>query len=239
MQALILCAGEGKRLRTITKNKIAKVMVKILDKPVLQHHIELLKKYGIKEVFINLYTRPEQIAKYFGSGKKFGVRTTYSREDTKRSYKGPLMLGSAGALHNFKKKLKGDFFVLYGDVFMQVDLSKMLAFHKKKKSLFTIAVHNATHPHDSDLVQLSKNGNVLKWLKAGHGRKKGVNSSGLYIISSKVMKFLPDEVPFDFAHGFIPLLIGKVPVFGYYTEELMMDFGTEERYKKLLTILKK
>lgn len=230
MQALILSAGEGKRLRPMT-NALPKVMIDVFGKPLLEHHMLLLKQYGVRDIFINLFYMPEKIIDYFDNGKKFGVNITYSRESK--------LLGSAGALHNFKKKLRDDFFVLYGDVFMKVDLKKMFAFHQQQKSLFTIVVHPSTHPKDSDLIKINKKKNITSWIKAPHKLNRGLNSSGLYIINSQVLKFLPVKVPFDFAHDFIPQLIKKIPLFAYNTHELMMDIGTIDRYNNLLRILKK
>lgn len=237
MQALILAAGEGKRLLPKTL-KIPKVMIRVMGKPILEHQILLLRKYGIKDIFINLFANPLAVITYFGDGEKWGVNIVYSREDTNESYRGPMLLGSVGALHNFKDILGDIFFVLYGDVFFRIDLLKMIAFHKQKESLFTIAVHESLHPQDSDLVEFDKDKRITGWLKAPHGKKKGVNSAGLYLINSRVLNLLPQEVPCDFAHDFIPRLIRQISLFAYNTEELMMDMGTIERYNTLQHILK-
>lgn len=236
MQALILSAGEGKRLRPMTI-ALPKVMIDIIGKPLLEHHIRMLRQQDIKDIFINLFYLPKKVINYFGNGKKFGVNINYSHEYSKKSYFGPKLLGSAGALHNFKKELRDDFFVIYGDVFMKVDLKKMLAFHQQKKSLFTIAVHPSTHPKDSDLIEIDKEEKIIKWIKTPHQLNKGLNSAGLYIINYQVLKFLPEIVPYDFAHDFIPLLIKKIPMFAYNTNELMIDIGTQKRYNKLTKIL--
>src|SRR3989344_5482787 len=116
MQAVILSAGKGTRLYPLTK-KIPKVMIDIQGKPLLEHHILLLHKYGINEIFINLFTLPDISKNYFRDGSKFGVRIRYSVESK--------LIGTAGSLRNFREKLKSDFFVLYGDVFMQANLKKM------------------------------------------------------------------------------------------------------------------
>ena len=228
MQALILSAGEGKRLRPMT-NVLPKVMIDLLGKPLLERQILFLRQQGITDIFINLFYLPEKVINYFGNGEKFGVNIIYSREDK--------LLGSAGALHNFKKELKNDFFVLYGDVFMKVDLKKMLAFHQQKKSLFTIAVHPSIHPKDSDLIEINKEQKITSWIKTPHKLNRGLNSAGLYIINSQILKFLPVKVPSDFAHDFIPLLIKKIPLFAYHTSKLMMDIGTIDRYNKLIKLL--
>lgn len=238
MQALILSAGEGKRLRPMT-NALPKVMIDIIGKPLLEHHIRMLRQQGVKDIFINLFYLPKKVIDYFGNGKKFGVNIVYGREDIKKSYLGPKLLGSAGALHNFEKELRDDFFVIYGDVFMKVNLKKMLFFHQQKKSLFTIAVHPSRHPKDSDLIKINGAKKIISWIKTPHGLNRGLNSAGLYIINHQVLKFLPEIVPYDFAHDFIPLLIKNIPLFAYNTHDLMMDIGTIDRYNNLLRLLKK
>jgi len=233
MQALILSAGEGKRLRPMT-NALPKVMIDIIGKPLLEYHIRMLRQQDIKDIFINLFYLPKKVIDYFGNGKKFEININYSHEYSKKSYLGPKLLGSAGALHNFQKKLRDDFFVIYGDVFMKVDLKKMLAFHQQQKSLFTIAVHPSIHPKDSDLIEINKEKKITRWIKTPHGLNRGLNSAGLFIINSQVLKFLPEIVPYDFAHDFIPLLIKKISLFAYNTNELMIDIGTIDRYNSLL-----
>lgn len=233
MQALILSAGKGKRLRPMT-NTLPKVMIDVFGKPLLEHHILLLKQYEVRDIFINLFYMPKKIIDHFDNGEKFGVNINYSHEYLKRSYLGPKLLGSAGALHNFKKELQDDFFVLYGDIFMKVNLKKMLAFHQQKKSLFTIAVHPSTHPKDSDLIKVNREMNIISWIKTPHKLSSGLSSAGLFIINSQVLEFLPKIVPYDFAHDFIPQLIKKIPLFAYNTHELMMDIGTIDRYNLLL-----
>ena len=79
MNAIILAAGMGSRLGDITK-KIPKPMVKIQGKPILEHNILLCKKYGVKEIFINLHHLPDVIVNYFGDGKKYGVKILYHYE---------------------------------------------------------------------------------------------------------------------------------------------------------------
>src|SRR3989338_10885861 len=159
MQAVILAAGRGTRLYPLTKN-IPKVMIDIKGKPLLEYQLRLLKKYHLDNVYINLHAFPHVIQRYFGNGKKYGIKIEYALEKT--------LLGTAGALHNFKSKLKNDFFVLYGDVFMKIDLTNIIEFHKRKGSLFTIVVHKAKHTLDSDLVEMDKEGKIINWIKLPH-----------------------------------------------------------------------
>src|SRR3972149_10195068 len=96
MNAIILAAGKGERLKEIT-NSIPKPMITYKGKPILQYNIELCRKYGITNIYINLHHLPEVITDYFGSGEKFGVNIRYSYEKE--------LLGTAGAV----KKIAKDF----------------------------------------------------------------------------------------------------------------------------------
>ena len=104
MKALILAAGKGTRLGGITK-KLPKPMLELNGKPILEHNIEICKQAGIKEIFINLHHLPEKITKYFGDGSRFSVKITYNHEKE--------LLGTAGALRDFKNDIGNDsFFVI-------------------------------------------------------------------------------------------------------------------------------
>ena len=117
MRALILAAGKGSRLGPYTKH-IPKPMIEIDNKPILQHNIELCRKSGISDIFINLHYLPDKISKYFGDGSKFDVNITYNYESD--------LLGTAGALLEFKKEfLNEPFFVLYGDNYSNFDLNEL------------------------------------------------------------------------------------------------------------------
>jgi len=133
MKAIILCAGRGERLRPLT-DTIPKPMIPINNKPVLEYIINLLKKNGIKDIAINTSHLPEKIREYFGDGKKFGVKITYSFE--------PEMLGTSGALNNFRHFFNTNepFLVFYGDNITNIDLKKMLEFHKQKNAIATLAL---------------------------------------------------------------------------------------------------
>lgn len=236
MQAIILAAGPGKRLGPLTK-QIPKVMLPIRGTPLLFHTITHLKKYNISDIFINLFYRPKTILSQLNDGKKFDVRVAYSREDTKGSYKGPLLLGTAGSLHNFIHVLRGDFFVIYGDVFSKLNLSNMLKFHRMKRSYFTIAIHESSHPYDSDLIELNRNNRITDFYNVPHKKTRGLNNAGIYIINQSVLQFLPSTVPYDFAHDFIPHLLPKIDIYGYKTSDLMFDIGTPDRYNHLINFL--
>src|ERR1044072_9517480 len=88
-KAMLLAAGKGPRLKPLTET-VAKCMIEIGGKPVLEHNIVWLRKYGVTDILINLHYLAEAVMNYFGDGSRFGVRLKYSYEEE--------LLGTAGAV---------------------------------------------------------------------------------------------------------------------------------------------
>jgi NDP-sugar pyrophosphorylase family protein len=226
MKALILSAGKGTRIKEITKDEIPKVMLPIAGKPILEHHINLLRKYGITDMCINLHFKPEHIKKYFGDGSKFGVKITYNYE--------PELMGTAGALHGFKDILTETFVVFYGDIMNEVNITKFYKFHKSHESVATLVVHPSDHPEDSDTVELGENDRIKALHHKPGTREFGIiTSAACYILEPVVYKYLP-EGKSDFVKDVFPKMIeAGEPVYGYNTDEYLKDMGTVERYMKV------
>lgn len=224
MQAVILSAGEGTRLNPLTKN-VPKVMVPIKGKPLLLWHIEHLKKFGIKDIFINLHYLPNAITDYFQNGKKFGVNISYSFEKH--------LLGTGGGLTQFRKKLHGTFFLLYGDVFIDINIKKLYDFHLNKKADVTMVVTKTDHPADSDLANFFSDMRLNKLHFKPHKRlpKTPFGLSAVYMINASVLP-VASKKPFALEKGFLLKLQKKGgSIFCYETQEFVKDIGTPARYK--------
>jgi len=131
MRAVILAGGEATRLRPLTCNT-AKIMVPILNRPLLEYLITYLKKHSIVDIIIALGKQVEQIQSYFGDGSKFGLRIAYSVEH--------FPMGTAGAVKNAQSLLDESFIVFNGDIFTDIDLTAMMDFHCEKKASVSIAL---------------------------------------------------------------------------------------------------
>ena len=135
-----------------------------------------------------------------------------------------------------------DFFLLFGDVYTEVNLKKMLAFHKKNKAMITAVVHKSAHPLDSNLVEFDKKGRVTKMLIKPHGRdgKNLYNLAALYILNDEIGEYLPRKTYYDFEKDFLFKLVDEnAAIYAYNTSEFIMDFGTGERLQKLEKRLRK
>ncbi|MFA5856729.1 MAG: nucleotidyltransferase family protein [Candidatus Pacearchaeota archaeon] len=233
MKAIILCAGKGERMRPLTKD-IPKPLIPIDNKPVLEYAIKNCKKHGINEIAINTSYLPEKIKEYFGTGEKFGVKIRYSFEDE--------LLGTSGALNNFRDFFNETFFIIYGDNITNLDLKKMLEFHKKKESYATLFIYKEklldekTTPgaividEDKRVIQMIENPteNEKKELEKIPYERKFINA-GVYILEPEILKNIPEGFS-DFAKDIFPKLIKNQKVYGYIEECYFKEVGQMHRY---------
>ena len=185
MKAVIIAGGKGKRLSPYIGN-IPKGLVKIGNKPIIEHQISLLKREGINEVYFLLGHLGNQIKEYFGNGEKWKIKINYFQE--KKS------LGSAGALLQLKNEIKQDFLVFSCDVMTDFDIKRFINWHKKKKGIVSIVSHPNDHPFDSDLIETDENEKVVSLLKRPHDNNlifKNLTIASAFIFSPKIFKYIP------------------------------------------------
>ncbi|MDP2598713.1 MAG: NDP-sugar synthase [Candidatus Liptonbacteria bacterium] len=231
-QAVILSAGLGTRLREITNGDIPKVMVPLAGKPLLEHHVAELKKYGVRELFVNLHYLPDVIKNYFGDGSKWGVKIHYALE-------APEILGTAGGIKNFEGMLHDNFFVLYGDTFYKIDYKNLVDFYASREDpIGAGSARETDHPLDSDLVVPGDDGRVLQFLRKPHKElpEKYLGMSAPYIFSDKVLQYIPQKKYYEIDHELVPDLLSRG--FKYYTYtlktgEFRKDIGTPQRYREV------
>jgi len=231
MKAIILCAGKGERLKPLT-DKIPKPMIPIGNKPVLEYLILLCKKHNITEIAINTSHLPKQIKEYFGNGTKFGVKIKYSFE--------PGLLGTSGALNNFRDFLnKEPFFVIYGDAITNIDLKKMMDYHKEKRGIATLALRKKpSTKKPSSLIFTDSDLKINKIIE--HPSDEVFNelckdfylsNSGIYICQPEILDFIPQGFS-DFAYDIFPKLIeqGK-SIYGFMMDEYYFrEIGKIDKY---------
>jgi len=227
MNAVIIAGGKGIRLGKITK-ETPKPMIKIGNLPILGHQLKHLKEYNIKNVIILTGYLAEIIENYVQKNN-FGLNVTCLKSN--------LELGNADRVKLAEKYLSNDFLVFYGDVMVDIDIERFIAFHKKKGGAATLAIHPNDHPHDSDLVEIDENQRII----AFHPKKKhpryyqNLVNAGIYILSPRIFKYIGAQTgkELDFGKNIFPGLIKKEKIFGYNTPEYMKDMGTPERLKQV------
>ncbi|MEG3975560.1 nucleotidyltransferase family protein, partial [Microcoleus sp. herbarium8] len=135
MKAMILAAGKGTRVRPITQT-IPKPMIPILQKPVMEFLVELLRQHGFDQIMVNVSHLADVIENYFRDGQKFGVQIGYSFEG--RIEDGKMIgeaIGSAGGMkriQDFSPFFDDTFVVLCGDALIDLDLTAAVKWHREK-----------------------------------------------------------------------------------------------------------
>jgi len=227
MKAMILAAGKGTRVQPIT-HVIPKPMIPILQKPVMEFLLELLKEHGFTEVMVNVSHLAEEIENYFRDGQRFGVEIAYSFEG--RIEDGELIgdaLGSAGGLkkiQDFQKFFDDTFVVLCGDALIDLDLSEAVKRHKEKGALASLITKRVSKD------QVSSYGVVVTdeedRVKAFQEKPSIDNALGdtintvIYLFEPEIFNYIPSGKHFDIGSDLYPKLVEEGAPF----YALPMDF---------------
>lgn len=224
LKAIVLVGGEGTRLHPLTSS-ISKPMMPVLNRPLLEHTIAYLKKYGIENIILALSYLPEATQNYFGDGSNLGVKLTYVIESSP--------LGTAGAVKNAEQYLSSTFAVLNGDVFTDLDITDMMAFHRHKGAKATIALTWVDNPCAFGVVETGRDKRVQRFVEKPSPDRVTTNwiNAGIYILEPEVLEHVPPGSHYMFEKGLFPLLLelGE-PVYGYPFRGYWLDMGTPEKY---------
>ena len=233
MQAVIMAGGRGTRLATITKD-IPKPMVPIEGKPLLQYQIENLKENGIDKIVLVVGHLGGVIREYFGDGSSFGVQISYYAEE--------FPLGTAGALSKIKDQLEESFFLVFGDLFVNINYSKFFEFHKDHRALVTLFAHPNSHPYDSDIVVTNNDDRVIGWSYKKDTRLDDYNNlvnAGIYVMQKAVVCEI-EKTQTQKGTGMVDLekeiivpLIKTTSIYAYHSTEYVKDIGTPDRLQKV------
>lgn len=225
MKVVIIAGGQGTRIASVN-SEIPKAMIPVCGKPIIEHEVELCKRYGYTDFLFIIGYMGDQIFSYFGNGSKWDVSIEYFQE-TKP-------LGTAGALGYLKDKLTEDFFVFYGDTIVDFDMLAMLKYHQDKKADATLFLHPNDHPYDSDIVELDTEGKVLRFDNKPHPEdfvSKNIVNAALFIFSPKILTQIEVGVKSHIEKNVLPkCLAAGMNLYGYISFEYIKDMGTPERY---------
>ena len=232
MKVVIMAGGRGTRITSVASD-IPKPMIKIGDKPVLEHELECLRSQGFTDIIITVSHLGHIIMDYFGDGSKvspatgkpFGVHIEYYFE------KEPL--GNAGALFKIKEKLTEDFLLLNADALFDVDFNRFVDYHRQHGALVTLFAHANDHPYDSGLLVVDKDNYVQQWLTKEDARPqyyRNIVNGGLHVLSPKVLDVEINTPKVDLDRQILKPLAGTGKMLCYNSPEYAKDMGTPERY---------
>jgi len=219
-----MAGGFGTRLRPLTNN-IPKPMVPVVNKPMLEHLITLLKLHNINDFVVLLFYQPDIIRNYFKDGSEFGVKITYV--EPKEDY------GTAGAVKLSEKYIKDNFLVISGDVLTNFNLTDFYNFHKDKDSTATISLYSSENPLQYGIVLTNNEHKIVRFLEKPSSSEvfSDTINTGIYYFKKDVFQYIPEGESFDFSKDLFPLLLEKgVPLYGYKSEGYWRDVGNLEEY---------
>jgi len=226
MQAVVMAGGEGSRLRPLTLNR-PKPMVPIANRPVMGHIIELLKRHQINDITATLQYRADDIQSYFGDGANWDVALHYSVE--------PRPLGTAGSVKFAERFLSRDepFVIISGDALTDLNISEIVAFHKRVGAAVTITLYRVPNPLEYGVIIADADGRIERFLEKpswGEVISDTVNT-GIYVISPEVLDLIEPGAQFDFSKDLFPLLMERgAPLYGYVADGYWCDVGNIAEY---------
>jgi mannose-1-phosphate guanylyltransferase / phosphomannomutase len=224
VKAVVMAGGQGTRLRPLTSNQ-PKPMVPVVNKPTIQHILELVQRHGIDEVVMTLAFLPRHIRNQFGDGSNLGMHIDYTVED--------VPAGTAGSIRLAKDLLTETFLVISGDALTDFDLTKVVAFHRERGAMITIALKSVANPLEFGVVIVDDEGRIQRFLeKPGWGQVfSDTVNTGIYVIEPEVFDHIPEGQPYDFSRDLFPKLFDmKKPLYGLPCEGYWQDIGSLEQY---------
>ncbi len=225
MKAVIMAGGRGTRIASVAGD-LPKPMIPVGGKPVLEHIIRCLASQSYTDIVLVVGYLGDTIRDYFKDGAAFGVSITYFVEQ--------MPLGTAGALFEMLRQgtLREDFFLLNGDVMLDIDFRRMETYHRDKGSWATLFTHPNSHPQDSALIVADETKRITKWLNKEDERsfyKNRVNA-GVHIISVKLLEGLSVSGRVDLDRDVLKPQAAGGRLYAYDSPEYVRDMGTPERY---------
>ena len=228
MKAVVMAGGFGTRIQPLTHSR-PKPMLPIMNRPMMEHTMMMLKDLGIEEFIVLLYFKPEIIQDYFKDGSDFGIKISYVVPDDD--------YGTAGAV-KLAQELIGDenFIIISGDLVTDFDFQKLFDFHKKRDSKLSIGLTSVENPLQFGVVIANQENVIEKFLEKpswGEVFSDTINT-GIYVIEPEILDYIPNKENFDFAKDLFPLLMKKnIELLGYNLEGYWRDVGNPQSYREV------
>lgn len=225
MKAYLLAAGNGTRLRPLT-DSLPKCLLPVQGVPLLKIWLNICEAAGINEVLVNVHAHKEQI-RDFARRENGKVRLHIAEEEE--------LLGSAGTLAENKMFVDGEkeFYILYGDVLTNVNLSGLVKCHRDKGQVATLGIHQVPNPTQCGIVSADQNGIVESFIEKPAKPDSNWAFSGVMVASSEIFEYVPRQRPVDIGFHLLPQLVGKMAAFKI--SGFLLDIGTLNNYNAAQT----
>ena len=232
MKAIVLAAGKGTRLFPLT-GEIPKPMAPVVDTPIIRHIFDLLARHGVTEARVNVHYLADALLGAYGEKSRVnGMSVRLVREKE--------LSGTAGGVKNLAGIIPAEefdetFVVVSGDALTDVDIKDLVAFHKEKGALATIALHRVYDTSEFGVVEVDEEGNILGFQEkpAPAEAISTLANTGIYVFEPRALEYIPENAFFDFAKDVFPRLLEEGERFaGYEGNFYWSDIGTLEAYRQ-------
>ncbi len=232
VRAMVLAAGKGTRLFPLT-GEVPKPMAPVANTPIIRHIFDLLARHGIIEAYVNVYYLADALLETYGEESRVnGMAIHLVREEE--------LTGTAGGVKHLAGvapagDFDGTFVVVSGDALTDVDIKDLVAFHKKKGALATIALHRVYDTSEFGVVEVDEEGNILGFQEKPDPREaiSTLANTGIYVLEPEALSYIREDTFFDFARDVFPrLLEAKEKFVGYQGNFYWSDIGTLEAYRQ-------
>lgn len=228
MKAVIMAGGEGTRLRPLTSQR-PKPLVPVLNMPIMEHIVLLLKQHGITDIVVTLHYLADEIEGYFGDGSDWGVNIVYSVEDTP--------LGTAGSVKQAEAELKDDtFLIISGDALTDIDIERIIQFHRQKQSMATVVLCHVPNPLEFGVVITDDEGRIRRFLEKPSWAEvfSDTVNTGMYILEPTILGTMEPGKSYDWSHDIFPQLLNEdKPLYGFVMDnDYWCDVGNLQQYRE-------
>jgi NDP-sugar pyrophosphorylase family protein len=216
MQVVILAGGLGTRLGALTAS-LPKALVPVNGKPFLEHVLRLLREWGLTRILLLHGYHGDQLERAFGDGAALGVSISYRHD-------GPVLLGTGGALRNAMDLLEDEFFVLYGDTFLDIDYGEVeRAFRSSGKPALMTVLRNQGRWDASNVI--FADGRLVRYDKKDRVPEMEFIDYGLAALRKEIIAELPHGEPQDLA-GLYSRLVREGRMTGHEVFQRFYEIGT-------------
>src|SRR4051794_35890071 len=225
MRAMVMAAGLGTRLRPLTY-EVPKPVVPVVNRPVMEHILELLPRHGFTEVVSNLHWFPDTIRNRIGDGSALGIELTYQYEEE--------LLGTAGGVRNVADFFGEEpFLVMARDALTDIDLTALREAHERNGGIATLAVTRVANVSEFGVVITGSDGRIQGFQEKPDAAEalSDLASCMIYFLEREIFDYFPDRPVVDFALDVFPALLeNDVPFHVHAIDEYWNDVGSLPEY---------
>ncbi|MGO9449571.1 MAG: NDP-sugar synthase [Candidatus Binataceae bacterium] len=234
-RAVVLAAGKSSRIAAVTHG-LPKPLLEVDGVPIISRNLRWLARQGIRQAWINLHYRPQEIRKVVGDGNGLGLHVEYALEEQ--------ILGTAGGVRNICRHWDETVLVLYGDNLVSADLHAMEEIHRSSGAAATLALFDRKYNPHTGMAGGVVDTDAHGWIKGffeGEGANRGsLVNVGLYLLEPSVVQHIPPGRFCDFGRDLFPqLLLEGVQVYGHVISGYCLGLDTPESYQRAVEMISK